>query len=236
MSGITVAAVGVSLAGSIIGGLGASSRAREARRAAEALERKIKALEASRPPIINPYASFKDLSGDMSNAYANLGVATQAAEMQIEEADISLANTLDAIRSTGASAGGATALAQAALESKKGVSASIEAQESQNQKLAAQGEMELQARLLQEKQRMQQAEASGKEFMYKEKDSRVMQQIQRAAGQQIQARSDQASANQAMSGFISAGMGAVAGTLTSYASMNQSNPTNTTTTTLPQVG
>ena len=54
-----------------------------------------------------------------SNPYANLGVATQAAEMQAEEADIALANTLDTIRSSGASAGGATALAQAALKSKK---------------------------------------------------------------------------------------------------------------------
>ena len=35
--------------------------------------------------------------------------------MQAEEADIALANTLDTLRATGASAGGATALAQAAL-------------------------------------------------------------------------------------------------------------------------
>ena len=46
--------------------------------------------------------------------------------MQVEEADIALANTLDTLRATGASAGGATALAQAALQSKKGVAASIE--------------------------------------------------------------------------------------------------------------
>ena len=57
------------------------------------------------------------------------------AEMQIEEADIALANTLDTLRATGAGAGGATALAQAALQSKKGVAASIEQQESQNEKL-----------------------------------------------------------------------------------------------------
>ena len=73
----------------------------------------------------------------------SLGVATQAAEMQIEEADIALANTLDTLRATGASAGGATALAQAALQSKKGVSASIEQQEAQNEKLRAQGESQL---------------------------------------------------------------------------------------------
>ena len=53
--------------------------------------------------------------------------------MQIEQADISLANTLDTIRQTGGGAGGATALAQAALQSKKGVTASIEAQEKANE-------------------------------------------------------------------------------------------------------
>ena len=45
--------------------------------------------------------------------------ATKAAEIQIEESDIALANTLDTLRATGASAGGATALAQAALRSKR---------------------------------------------------------------------------------------------------------------------
>ena len=67
----------------------------------------------------------KDLSGQMSNPFANLSVATQAAEMQIEESDIALANTLDTLRATGASAGGATALAQAALKSKQGVTSSF---------------------------------------------------------------------------------------------------------------
>ena len=41
-------------------------------------------------------------------------------------------------------AGGATALAQAAAQSKQGISASIEQQETQNQKLRAQGEQTLQ--------------------------------------------------------------------------------------------
>ena len=48
----------------------------------------------------------QNLTGMMSNPMANLGVATQAAEMQAEEADIALANTLDTLRATGAGAGG----------------------------------------------------------------------------------------------------------------------------------
>jgi len=51
-----------------------------------------------------------------------------------------LANTLDTIRATGGGAGGATALAQAALTSKQGISADIQRQEAANQKLYAQGE------------------------------------------------------------------------------------------------
>jgi len=96
-----------------------------------------------------------DLSGQMSNPYASLGVATQAAEIQMEQSDIALANSLDAMMATGASAGGATALAQAALRSKKGVSAGIEAQEATNEKLRAEGEAKLQQAKISEQQRLQ---------------------------------------------------------------------------------
>ena len=60
--------------------------------------------------------------------------------------DIALANTLDTLQSTGASAGGATALAQAARASKKDVAANIQQQEAQNEKLRAQGEESLQGK------------------------------------------------------------------------------------------
>ena len=76
----------------------------------------------------------------IGNPYANLGVAAKASEFQAEQADISLANTLDTIRATGGGSGGATALAQAALTSKQGISADIQRQEAANQKLYAQGE------------------------------------------------------------------------------------------------
>ena len=78
----------------------------------------MRTLENQRQPIINPYENVTDTSGNLANTYANLGVATEAAQFQAEQADISLANTLDTLRATGASAGGATALAQAALQSK----------------------------------------------------------------------------------------------------------------------
>jgi len=91
---------------------------------------------SNRQDITNPYQNLE-------NPYKNLSVATQAARIQAEEADIALANTLDTLRATGKSAGGATALAQAALRSKKDISASIEQQEVNNEKLKAQGQLQV---------------------------------------------------------------------------------------------
>ena len=114
--------------------------------------------------------------------------------MQAEEADIALANTLDTLRSSGASAGGATALAQAALQSKKGVAANIEQQEASNEKMRAQGEQYLQQaeigeqrRLQQiqisEGQRTQQADAAGRSFMFNAQERRKDAQINFTRGQ-----------------------------------------------------
>ena len=122
-----------SIAGGVFGASAADKRRRAARKERLKLEGKLEELENSRQDIINPYAGVTDLSSMISNPFTNLAVATGAAEMQIEEADISLANTLDTMRATGSGAGGATALAQAALRSKKGVAASIESQEKSNQ-------------------------------------------------------------------------------------------------------
>ncbi len=121
---------GLMIAGPVVGGLitmnEANKAAREAEQREQALQEQLTNLEENRQSITNPFA--------------NLAVATQAAEFQAEQADISLANTLDTLAATGAGAGGATALAQAALQSKKQVSASLEKQEVANEKLRAEGE------------------------------------------------------------------------------------------------
>ena len=154
--------IGGSIISGIIGGAAAKRAKRKAQRQAKKLKKQLNFLENNRQAIINPYENMSDLSSmatdrsaQMSNAYANLSVATQAAEMQIEEADIALANTLDTLMASGAGAGGATALAQAALASKKSVAASIEQQEAGNEKLRAQGEADLENRQLAEKQRIE---------------------------------------------------------------------------------
>ena len=200
---------GASIVGGLIGSSSAKKAARRARREAKRLQKKLDTLEANRQEVVNPYEGFESLTSTMSNPFANLGVATQAAETQIEQADISLANTLDALRATGASAGGATALAQAALRSKKGVSASIEQQEAQNEKLKAQGEQQLQQQKLAEERRMQQAGAAGKQFVFGVTEQREQQQLDRTAamlGQQqaaqAQAKADQTSALTGMLGTV----------------------------------
>ena len=161
-----VAAVATAVVGTAVGGAIQAGKQHKAMRSArnekEAAKWKVEELQAGRQDIINPYAGVQslsdmatDLSSQMSNPFASLGVATQAAEIQMEQSDIALANTLDTLRATGASAGGATALAQAALQSKKGVAASIETQETQNEKLRAQGQQQMEQAQLADAQRIQ---------------------------------------------------------------------------------
>tara|TARA_B100000287_G_scaffold16829_1_gene16895 strand:+ start:469 stop:1335 length:867 start_codon:yes stop_codon:yes gene_type:complete len=171
---------GVSAAGAVGGAAIKAGSARRAQKNANKRAKKhrqaIKNIEMKRQKVINPFAGVTDLSsmvtdlsgmaqdlsgkitdvsGNLKNPYANLGVATKSAEIQMEQSDIALANTLDTLRSTGSSAGGATALAQAALQSKQDVAAGLEQQEASNEKLRAQGEASLQQMKMQEAQRVQ---------------------------------------------------------------------------------
>ena len=100
-------------------------------------------LLKNRKPVVNPYAG-------MTNQMANLSVSTRAAEFQAEQTD--------------------RALAQAALQSKKGIAASLEQQEAKNQKLAAQGA-----------QALQQQVAEGEKFKFAAEESRSNADIDRAA-------------------------------------------------------
>ena len=197
-SGVISGAVG------LLGAGAAQRRAaadrRRAQQATDRLKGELRTLENTRQPIINPYEDVTDTSGELSNTYANLGVATEAAKFQAEQADISLANTLDTLRATGASAGGATALAQAALQSKKQVSASIQLQEAQNQKLYAQGEERLNQAKMQEEQRLQSAGVMGKQFMFGAKEQREVAELNRTAGMLDNANQDLRDARTAEAG------------------------------------
>lgn len=87
---------------------------------------------------------------EVRNPYANLAVATEAAEFQAQQVDQSLANTLDAMQAGGFGAGGATALAREASKAKQGISADIQKQEAANQQLFARGEQLRQDEMIQQ--------------------------------------------------------------------------------------
>lgn len=236
-----VAAVATAVVGTAVGGAIQAGKQHKAMRSArnekEAAKWKVEELQEGRQTIINPYAGVQslsdmatDLSSQMSNPFASLGVATQAAEIQMEQSDIALANSLDAMVATGAGAGGATALAQAALRSKKGVAASIETQEAQNEKLRAQGEQQLQQQRIAEQQRLQgiaisegqreqAAEAAGKQFEFNVQEDRTNADISYniaketgAAQRQAQARANRDSATAGIfTGIGNIAAGALAG-------------------------
>ena len=201
--------VGAGVAGIIM----ANNQYNDAQDEIKTLNTEMKNLENNRTPIVNPYSDVTDTSGQLTNVYADLSVATQAAEMQAEEADIALANTLDTMRSLGQGAGGATALAQMALKSKQGVSASIEQQEVNNEKLRAQGEQTLQQAKMQEQQRLQQADVAGKQFMYAEQDKRDMQQLDRKQAEIDQQRMNAAQSQQSMYSMLGSTVGGLASVL-----------------------
>ena len=226
MSGI---AAGIGAAVSIGTAIWKNSKAKKAARKAEQekarVGRQIAAFENSRQAVINPYAGVTslaglatDLSENLSNPFANLGVATSAAEIQMEQTDIALANTLDTLQATGASAGGATALAQAAQRSKKDVAASIEQQEKSNEDKRAAGEQLAQQKRMSEQQRMQTADVAGKQFVFQQTENREVAQLNRVASQlgaaqqaQAQAKADETAATLGMIGGVTSAIGGIAG-------------------------
>ena len=141
----------------------------------------MEAKEASRQDIINPYDRMSNLGSMVSNPMTQLQVATDAASFQAEQSDISLANTLDQMRAFGMGGGGATALAQGALQSKRGISASIQQQEAQNAMLRAQGEQQAMGMRFNEARRMQSMEAKGRAYAWEAKENRDMAYLDRLA-------------------------------------------------------
>ena len=186
-------AIGTLLAvGSAVSGFFGARRARRrARREARRAAGRQMVLEANRQDI-------PDFQADMANPYANLQVATQAAEMQAEQADIALASSLDTLRATGAGAGGATALARAAAQSKRGVSASIEKQEARNAQLRAQGEMQA-----------AQMRQTGQIAQFRAQEARDDADIQRQAALGFAAQQQEAAARAAQTESIGAAVGAI---------------------------
>ena len=125
----------------------------------------------------------------------------------------------------GAGAGGATALAQAALQSKKSVAASIESQEKSNEDKRAQGEADLERRQMAEKQRIegismsqaekvQNAEVSGAQFVFNATEQREDAKIDRVASQLDNANAQMAQARADGTAAITGAIGGIASAFT----------------------
>ncbi len=184
--------------GGITSMVGAQVQKNEAKKQMEAEAKKandaktaLEEIEKNRQEVINPYEN-------MANEFENLGVATQASKFQAEEADIALANTLDTIMQTGGGSGGATALARAALESKRGISADIQKQEKANNDARAEGANQV-----------QQLKAQGEAYKFETQEARDVTKMDRLQSQQDNAenrenmaRNAKMAANQEMIGAV----------------------------------
>lgn len=159
------------IAGGVAVAAGATSNAIAAKRAKEEgiaqgdiasqQQAALDAMVEERPAFQNPYENMTNHFENLDNPYANLTVATEAFKIQADQADQALANSLDVMMETGQAAGGATALAQMALQSKRGIAASIQAQETQNKSMAAEGEAQIQTQKAQGAQRLDEMKAQG---------------------------------------------------------------------------
>ena len=163
-------------------------------------------LESTRPDFKNPYENMQNQFKDLNNPYANLTVATEAFKMEAEQADQALANSLDVMMETGQAAGGATALAQAALQSKRGIAASIQAQETQNRKMAAQGAASVAMAKAQGAQRVDEMRAKGDAMEQSDAIGFHEKKMNRAAGLMENAQQNGKDAQAARSAAI-AGIG-----------------------------
>ena len=233
MAAVAAVAVGKAVGGAIKAGK-AHKEMRRARGRKQEAKFQMESARANRAEITNPYAGVTDLSGlasdlssQITNPYNQLTVSTAAAEMQAEEADIALANTLDTLEQTGASAGGATALAMAALKSKKEVSASIGKQEAENSRMRAQGEAAMQQQkvaatqkyqdtLIEQGARVQDAEIAGEIYQFQAAENRTNADIEMYS-QMYQGFANQQSKSSltsaAGSGAMISGIGSIAGGL-----------------------
>jgi hypothetical protein len=176
---------------------------------AEAMNNDIQAAQGvindlldNREDVYDASGKIRDMKSMVKNPYENLGVATQAAEMQAAQTDQALANTLDTVQATGMGAGGATALAMAAAQSKKGIAASIEQQESQNEKLKAQGAAQANQQLM----NLESQAISAEERAAAGEDARVQAQLDRAYGESDFLRSRQMGLEDAGDAALMAGV------------------------------
>ncbi len=207
---VTGIAAGVSLIAGVTSNAIAAKRAKDEAADQQSIkdtqQAALDSLIEDRPEFENPYDKVTNQFENLNNPYANLTVATEAFKMQAEQADQALANSLDVMMETGQAAGGATALAQAALQSKRGIAASINAQEVQNKAMAAEGEASIQTQVAQGAQRLDEMRAQGDILKQQDAINFHEMQMDRTAGLLDNAAQNEMDAKSARSAAI-AGIG-----------------------------
>lgn len=183
----TAISAGLAIAGAVKSKIDSENAEKKAKDLAD----QANTMAKNRQAAINPYANI-------TNPYANLTVSTKAAEFKAEQADVSLANSLDAMRQSGGSSGMATQLAKLALESKLSIADDIDKQESENNRLRAQGEADVQMK-----------KAQGEEFKFSAQEARQSADLNRLTGLAENQQQAAATNNAAMW----SGLGSAAGTL-----------------------
>jgi len=207
---------GTQLFGGLIGSMKAKRQARAMERKQRQYQSQLEDLEKNRQRIVNPYAGVEDMSSTIQNPFANSQVATAGAEMEAQEADISLASSLDTLRATGAGASGATALAQAALRSKQRIAADIQKQEMRNAELRAQGEQKMQQLRQAERARVQTLMGKGEEARMRMQEQREAGRLDRLSGLADQYAMMGAQARSQSDAMLGSALGALGG-LTGFA-------------------
>ncbi len=193
MAGImTAAAIGAAVSGGskIIGSLiGSGKRKREQRRAEQELAQQKQAFMDFQ--FTNPYAGLENVAEDLT-------VNQDAAQFQAQQTDAALAQSMQAAVASGGAPGGAQAIAQAALQSKRGIAADIARQEQANQ--AAQ---------VNQAAKLQQLEAQGEEDLQSQQYIQTGELLNMASGRKVAADQARAQATQMLVGGIGEIGGAV---------------------------
>ena len=191
MAGImTAAAIGglVSGGSKIIGSLIGGGKRRREQKAAEAelAQQKQSFMDFQ---FTNPYAGLENVAEDLT-------INQDAAQFQAQQTDAALAQSMQAAVASGGAPGGAQAIAQAALQSKRGVAADIARQEQANQMAQ-----------VNQAGKLQQLEAQGEEDLQSQQYIRQGELLNMASGRKVAADQARAQATQMLVG----GFGEVAG-------------------------
>jgi len=142
--------------------------------------------------------TFSNEFANLENTAEDLTVNQQASQFQGQQTDAALAQSMNAAIASGGAAGGAQAIAAAALQSKAGISADLARQESTNQAMRAQ-----------QAASNQMNEAQGADDLQLRNYTKSQQLLNMASGRKNAA---DAARQQATAGLIS-GIGSVAGGL-----------------------